>query len=63
MPDTASSKSVSEGEGDDLPTPSDDRGRADQGTPSNGTQSDNREEVEEKMETDSSLNEKGHNQH
>jgi hypothetical protein len=32
-PDTASSKSGSEGEGDDLPTPSDDRGRADQGTP------------------------------
>jgi hypothetical protein len=29
MPDTASSKSVSEGERDDLPTPSDDRCRAD----------------------------------
>jgi hypothetical protein len=33
VPNTASSKSVSDGEGDDLPTPSDDRCRADQGTP------------------------------
>jgi hypothetical protein len=61
MPDTASSKSVYEGEGDDLPTPSDDQCRADQGTASNGTQSENREEVKEKLETDSSLNGKGHN--
>jgi hypothetical protein len=61
MPDTASPKSFSEGEGDDLPTPSDDRCRADQETPSNGTQSENRDEVKEKMETDSSLNGKGHN--
>jgi hypothetical protein len=56
MPDTASSKSSSEGEGDDLPTPSDDRGRADQGTPSNGSQSEKREEVKEKIATDSSPN-------
>jgi hypothetical protein len=42
--DTASSKSVSEGEGDDIPTPSDDRSTADHATPSNGTQSENREE-------------------
>jgi hypothetical protein len=34
MLDTASLKSVSEGEGDDLSTPSDDRCRTDQGTPS-----------------------------
>jgi hypothetical protein len=63
MPDTASSKSGSEGEGGDLPTPSDGRGRADQGTPSNGSQSDKREEVKEKMATDSSPNGKGHYQH
>ncbi|PNF41846.1 hypothetical protein B7P43_G15804 [Cryptotermes secundus] len=37
--DTASSKSGSEGEGDDALTPSD-KSRADQGTPSNGTQSE-----------------------
>jgi hypothetical protein len=55
-PDTASSKLGSEGEGDDLPTPSDDRGRADQGTPSNGSRSEKREEVKEKMVTDSSPN-------
>jgi hypothetical protein len=63
MPDTASSKSGSEGEGNDLPTPSNDRGRADQGTPSNGSQSEKREEVEKKMATDSSPNGKGHYQH
>jgi hypothetical protein len=58
MPDTASSKSGSEGEGDDLPTPSDDQHRADQGTPSNGSQSEKREEVKEKVETDFSLMER-----
>lgn len=41
--DTASSESGSEGEGDDIPTPSD-QSRADQGTPSNGTQSETRTE-------------------
>jgi hypothetical protein len=63
MPDTASSKSGSEGEGDHLPIPSDDRGRADQGTPSKGSQSEKREEVKEKMVTDSSPNGKGYYQH
>jgi hypothetical protein len=59
MLDTASLKSVSEGEGDDIPTPSDDRqgaarkeeeiplttksSSADQGTPLMGTRSDKRE--------------------
>jgi hypothetical protein len=56
MPGTASSKSSSEGEGDDLPTPSDDRGRSVQGTLSNGAQTEKREEVKEKLETDSSPN-------
>jgi hypothetical protein len=61
--DTASSKSVSEGEGNEVPTPLDERSRAverkmeiphrtesthaDQGTPLNRTQSEKREEVEE----------------
>jgi hypothetical protein len=63
MPGTVSSKSGSEGEGNDLLTPSEDRGRADQGTPSNGTQTEKREEAKEKLETDSYPNGKGHNQH
>jgi hypothetical protein len=62
--DTASSKSVSESEGDNIPTPSDDRqgaaGKeekiplmtkstsADQGTPLKGTRSDKREKANEK---------------
>jgi hypothetical protein len=50
------SKSVSEREGDDIPTPSDDRSRTDQGTTLNGTQSANREEIKEKMEIGSSPN-------
>jgi hypothetical protein len=54
--DIESSKSVSEGEGDDIPTPSDDRIGTNQGTISSGTQSANREEIQEKMETGSSLN-------
>jgi hypothetical protein len=62
MPGTASSKSGSEGEGDDLHTPSDDRGRAEQGTSSNGSQTENKEEVKEKLETDSSHNGKEHTQ-
>jgi hypothetical protein len=45
VPDTASSKSAPEWGGDDIPTPSDDRSRADQGTTSSGTQSTNREEI------------------
>jgi hypothetical protein len=56
--DTASSKSVSENEGDDILTPSDDRlgtvksSSADQGTPLMETQSDERETAkEERMET------------
>jgi hypothetical protein len=53
MPGTASSKSSSEGEGDNLPIPSDGRDRAVQGTPSNGSQTAKREEAKEKMETDS----------
>jgi hypothetical protein len=61
MPGT-SSKSSSEREGEDLPTPKDDRGRAVQGTPSNGSQAEKREEVKEKLETDSSPNGKEHTQ-
>jgi hypothetical protein len=69
--DTESSKSVSEGEGDEIPTPSDDQSRAverkeeiphetksmhaDQGTTLNGTQCDKRGEVKERMETEPSL--------
>jgi hypothetical protein len=56
----ASPKSVSEEEGDDISTPSDDRlgvvksPSADQGTPLMETQSDERETTkEEKMETNS----------
>jgi hypothetical protein len=72
--DTASSKSVSEGEGDDIPTPDDQQGAArkeekiplttkstsaDQGTPLMGTRSDKTEKVnEERVETDSPPNEK-----
>jgi hypothetical protein len=63
MPNTESLESVSEGEGDDIPTPTDHwRGAAerrkeiplnvkstsaDQGTPSKGTRSDKRERAEE----------------
>jgi hypothetical protein len=54
--DIESSKSVSEGEGDDIPSPSDDRMGTDQGTTLSGTQSANREEIQEKMETGSSPN-------
>jgi hypothetical protein len=54
--DIESSKSVSEGEGDDRPFPSDDRIGTDQGTTFSGTQSANREEIQEKMETGSSPN-------
>jgi hypothetical protein len=57
--DTASSKSVSEDEGDDIPTSPDDRlgtvksSSADQGTPLMETQSDEMERAkEERMETD-----------
>jgi hypothetical protein len=45
VPDTESSKSISEGKGGDTPTPSDDSSRADQGTTLSGTQSENREEI------------------
>jgi hypothetical protein len=64
MLDTASSKSVSEGKGNDIATPSDDRQGAaekeeeiplitksispDRGTPLMGTRSDNRETAKEK---------------
>jgi hypothetical protein len=44
VPDTESSKSISEGKGDDTPTPSDDSSSAGQGTTLSGTQSENREE-------------------
>jgi hypothetical protein len=60
MPDTASSKSSSEGEGYNLPTPSDDRGREVQETPADGSQTDKREEAKEKVETDSSPDGKEH---
>jgi hypothetical protein len=69
--DTASSKSVSEGEGDDIPTPSDDRRgaaerkeeiplrtksiSADKGVPSKGTRSDKRETAKEKRMETDSL--------
>jgi hypothetical protein len=53
LEDVEPSKSVSEGEGDDIPTPSDDQIRTDPGTALSGTQSANREE---KMETGPSLN-------
>jgi hypothetical protein len=63
--DTASSKSVSEGGGDDIPTPSDDQqgaeksSSADQGTPLMETKSDEMETAkEERMETDSPPNDK-----
>ncbi|PNF41280.1 hypothetical protein B7P43_G01460, partial [Cryptotermes secundus] len=50
--DTVSSNSVSEEEGDDVPSPSDDRSKMDQGTSSHGSRS----EIEEghKMEVDTS---------
>jgi hypothetical protein len=54
--DIESSKSVSEGEGDDSPTPSVDRCRRDQGTNLNRTEPPNREEIKEKMEIGSSPN-------
>jgi hypothetical protein len=61
----ASPKSVSEEEGDDIPTPTDDRlgvvksPSADQGTPLIETQSDETETTkEERMETDSHINDK-----
>jgi hypothetical protein len=54
--DIESSKSVSEGEGDVIPTPSDDRSRADQGTTLNGTQPANTEEIKKKMEIGSPPN-------
>jgi hypothetical protein len=54
--DIESSKSVAEGEGDDIPSPSDVQFRTDQGTTLSGTRSANREEIKEKMETGSSLN-------
>jgi hypothetical protein len=60
--DIASSKLVSEEEGDDIPTPSDDglgavKSSADQGTPLMEPQSDKRETAkEEGMETDSPPN-------
>jgi hypothetical protein len=54
--DIESSKSVSEGEGDDIHTPSDDQSRAGRGTTLNGNQSANREEIKEKMEIGSSPN-------
>jgi hypothetical protein len=49
---------VSEWGRDDIPTPSDDRSRVVQRTPSNGIQSENREKEEEnrQMETDPSPN-------
>jgi hypothetical protein len=56
--DTASLKSVSENEEEEIPTPPDDRpgavksSSADQGTPLMETQSDSRETAEERMETD-----------
>jgi hypothetical protein len=62
--DTASSKSVSEEEGDDISTPSDDQlgavksSSADQGTPLMETQSNERETAKERMETDSPPNDK-----
>jgi hypothetical protein len=63
--DKASLKSVSEEEGDDIPTLSDDRlgvvksSSADQGTPLMETQSDERETAkEERMETESPPNDK-----
>jgi hypothetical protein len=37
--DTVASNLVSEGEGDEIPSPPDDQSKADQGTPSHGTQS------------------------
>jgi hypothetical protein len=61
-PGIASSKSGSEGEGDDLPNPSEDRGKAAQGIPLNGFQTEKRQEVKEKLETDSSPNGKEHTQ-
>jgi hypothetical protein len=60
MPGTASLKSSSEEEGGDIPNPSDDRDKAVQGTPLNGPQTEKREEVKEKMETDSSPDGKEH---
>jgi hypothetical protein len=38
--DTVASNLVSEGEGDEIPSPPDDQSKADRGTPSHGTQSE-----------------------
>jgi hypothetical protein len=56
--DTVASNLVSEGEGDETPSPSDDQNEADQGTPSHGTQSEDGEG--HKIETDPSLIGRGH---
>jgi hypothetical protein len=50
--DTVASNLVSEGEGDEIPGPSDDQSKADQGTPSHETQSEDGEG--HKIETDPS---------
>jgi hypothetical protein len=41
--DIVASNLVSEGEGDEIPSPPDDQSKADQGTPLHGTQSEERE--------------------
>jgi hypothetical protein len=50
--DTVAPNFVSEGEGDEIPSPPDDQSKAEQGTPSHGTQSEDGEGF--KIETDPS---------